>query len=92
LFVLEVDSPVNTEAKAPLRPNPFASLLDAVSVLAICAESTSLRSLPRSARRDADQPSRTISAELAEHDAAIEAAGVEDSAKRTASRRQKGRP
>ena len=82
---------MNADAEAFDRTNPFASLLDAVSVLAICTESSSLRSLPCSARRDADQPSPTISAELARHDAAIEASSVKDSLKATTFRRRNGR-
>ena len=83
---------MNTEANVPDGPNPFSPLLDAISVLAVCAGSSALRSLPRSARCDADQPSRTISAEMAEHDAAVEADAVEASGKRTTARRTKVSP
>lgn len=53
--------------------NPFAALLDPVSVLAACQRSGALTSLPLSARRDADQPAKALDDDLAEHDAAIEA-------------------
>ena len=52
--------------------NHFAALVDPAGVLAACAQSGALDSLPVSAKRSADRMSPTVAAELAEHDAAVE--------------------
>ena len=52
--------------------NPFAPLLDPVSILSACARSGALDALPVSAKRSADRTSPSIAAELAEHDAAVD--------------------
>jgi hypothetical protein len=52
--------------------NPFAALLDPAGVLSACAQSGALDALPVSARRSADRMSRSVAAELAEHDAAVD--------------------
>jgi hypothetical protein len=54
------------------NPNPFAALLDPVSILKACAQSGALDTLPVSAKRCADRMSAKVGGELAEHDAAVE--------------------
>jgi hypothetical protein len=53
--------------------NPFAVLLDPVGILAMCADSGALDALPLSTRHSADRQSLRVAAELAEHDAAVDA-------------------
>jgi len=53
--------------------NPFAVLLDPIGVLTTCAQSGALDALPLSAKRSADRQSPGVAAELAEHDAAVDA-------------------
>jgi hypothetical protein len=52
--------------------NHFAALLDPAGVLGACAQSGTLDALPVSAKRSADRTSRSVAAELAEHDAAVD--------------------
>jgi hypothetical protein len=52
--------------------NHFSALLDPAGVIAACAQSGALDSLPVSAKRSADRMSPTVVDELAEHDAAID--------------------
>jgi len=56
-----------------MSPNPFAALLDPVSILTQCAQSGALDALPLSAKRSADRQSPRVAGELAEHDAAVDA-------------------
>jgi hypothetical protein len=56
-----------------MSPNPFAALLDPVSILTHCAQSGALDALPLSAKRSADRQSPRVAGELAEHDAAVDA-------------------
>ena len=56
-----------------LRANPFSPLIDPASVLAACANSASLSTLPTHAHHRADLPSVKVSKDLAEFDAAIDA-------------------
>jgi hypothetical protein len=57
----------------PTSSNPFAVLLDPVTILTTCAQSGALDALPLSAKRSADRQSPRIAGELAEHDAAVDA-------------------
>lgn len=57
----------------PTSSNPFAVLLDPVTILATCAQSGALDALPLSAKRSADRQSPRLAGELAEHDAAVDA-------------------
>jgi len=54
-------------------PNPFALLIDADAVLAACAASPALGALPTHAHHRADLPSASVSDDVAEFDAAIDA-------------------
>jgi len=59
-----------------LRSNPFASLIDASAVLAVCETSQRLGALPTQAHLRADRPSTLVSPDVAEFDALIDACAV----------------
>jgi hypothetical protein len=70
--------------------NPFAPLIDPASILAACATSESLSTLPAHAHHCADLPSDKVSKDLAEFDAAIDAIAISSPALRKRYRRSGG--
>lgn len=88
--------PANELTPMTNHANPFAPLIDPAAVLAACATSESLSALPTHAHHHADRPSAKATKDLAEFDAAIDAAvtnsstlGVSGSGK--TARRYRGR-
>lgn len=53
--------------------NPFSVLIDPAGILAECAASNALKTLPLSASHCADRQKPGVAGELAQHDAAVEA-------------------